>query len=200
MGQGDFGVTASVYYPPLKRYFPSRRNLVKVRRAKVLWTRQFGVPQGNNRPIQFRKYSLLSYRDSNRSNLYVRVSTKDDARVLATYSLGRALVSYQPNVDIDANNRLNVLHLGGPQFYAHSIVGTDGSLIRQDYYKQVNGSTPALTNLSGSIARAWRCENRPPRYRRHATGLLRPVPPQQRSEPRPQRHRAPGRPAPALIL
>ncbi|MFT4547753.1 MAG: hypothetical protein ACI8XO_000411 [Verrucomicrobiales bacterium] len=148
---GNYGVTASVYYPPLKRYIPSQRTVVNVRRAKVLWSREFGVPQGNNRPIRFRKFSLLSYRDRDSSSVYVRLSERDDSSVLATYSLGRALVSYQPGVFVDASNRLNVLHLGGPQFYAHSIVDSDGDLVRQDYYKQVSGSTPRLINQSGSI-------------------------------------------------
>ena len=114
-------------------------------------TQSFGVPQGNNRPVQFRKYSLLSFRDRNNSNLYVRVASEDGGAVYATYSIGRVLRSFEPNVDVDSSNRLHVLHLGGPQFYAHTVVDIDGTLVRQDYYKDVNGSRPELKNQAGSV-------------------------------------------------
>ena len=124
---GDYGVTASVYYPPLKKHFSSQRNLVKVRKAKVLWSQSFGVPRGQNRPIEFRKYSLLTFRDRDTSELYVRVSAEDDSLVYSTYSLGNVLRSYQPKVDIDSSNQLHVLHLAAPERYVHSIIGTSGS-------------------------------------------------------------------------
>ena len=147
----NYAVTASVYYPPLKRYFSSQRRVVNVLKAKSLWAQNFGVPQPNNRPIQFRKYSLLSYRDRNTSELYVRVSSQDGQSVLKTYSIGSVLRSFSPNIDIDASNRLHVLHLGLPQFYAHTVVDTDGTMLRQDYYKQTGGSKPELINQAGSI-------------------------------------------------
>ncbi|MGI9243067.1 MAG: hypothetical protein ACR2RV_19880 [Verrucomicrobiales bacterium] len=147
----NYAITASVYYAPLKRYFSSTRQLVNVLKAKSLWFQSFGVPQGNNRPVQFRKYSLLSFRDRNSSELYIRVASEDGGVVYATYSIGRVLRSFEPNVDVDSANRLNVLHLGGPQFYAHTIVDTDGTLVRQDYYKEAGGSRPELKNQGGSI-------------------------------------------------
>ena len=147
----NYAITASVYYAPLKRYFSSPRQLINVLKAKTLWDQSFGVPQGNNRPVQFRKYSLLSFRDRNNSTLYVRVASEDGGLVYSTYSIGRVLRAFEPNVDVDSSNRLHVLHLGGPQFYAHTIVDTDGTLVRQDYYKEVGGSRPELKNQAGSV-------------------------------------------------
>ena len=148
----NYAVTASVYYPPLKKYFSSQRRLINVTKAKTLWNQTFGLAMGNNRPVEFRKYSLLSFRGRDYSSLYVRVASQDESTVFATYSLGRVLRAFQPNVDVDSSNRLHVLHLGGPQFYAHSIVDTDGSIIRQEYYKETQGSPrPELKNQSGSI-------------------------------------------------
>ena len=147
---GDYGVTASVYYPPLKRYFKSGRNLVRVRKAKTLWSRSFGVPQGENRPVQFRKYSLLSFRDRDSAEIYIRVSAQDDSAVYATRSLGGALRSYDPNVEIDAANKLHVLHRGLPQLFAHSVVDSNGN-IKQEYYKPSTGSKPVLRNMGGNI-------------------------------------------------
>jgi len=147
----NYAITASVYYGPLKRYFSSPRHLINVLKAKSLWSQAFGVPQGNNRPVQFRKYSLLSFRDRNRSELYIRVASEDGSAVYATYSIGKVLRSFEPNVDVDSANRLNVLHLGGPQFYAHTIIDFDGTLVSQEYYKDANGSRPELKNQGGSV-------------------------------------------------
>ena len=147
----DYAVSASVYYPPLKKYFSSPRRLIRVNRAKTLWKNTVGIPQGNNRPIQFRKYSLLEFRDGKRSDLYVRVSSEDDTVVYSTRSIGGVLRSFAPNIDVDSANRLHVLHLRAPQIYAHTVIDTDGMLLRQDYYKDSQGSRPKLKNLGGSL-------------------------------------------------
>lgn len=148
---GDYGVTASVYYPPLKKHFSSNRNLVKVRKAKVLWGQSFGVARGQNRPIEFRKYSMLTFRDRDTSELYVRVSAQDDSLVYSTFSLGNVLRSYQPKVDLDSANRLHVLHLAAPDRYIHSIIDTNGRPEPFRFYKSANGSRPILVNQSGTI-------------------------------------------------
>ncbi len=148
---GDYGVTAAVYYPPLKKYFSSRRNLVKVRKAKTIWSQSFGVPRGQNRPIEFRKYTMLTFRDRDTSELYVRVSAQDDSAVYSTFSLGNVLRSYQPKVDIDSANRLHILHLGAPERYVHSIIDTGGTPEPHKFYKPAAGDRPILVNQRGNI-------------------------------------------------
>lgn len=147
----DYGVTANVYYPPLKKYFSSKRCLVRVNEAKTLWSESFGIPQGNNRPIQFRDYSLLSPRGGASPSLYVRVASQDGSTVYSTRSLGNVLRTFQPAVDIDSANHLHVLHLGAPNRYAHSVIDTDGFIIRRDYYTKGPNSQPSLRNNSGSL-------------------------------------------------
>jgi hypothetical protein len=151
---GNYGIKVSVYYPPLKRYFASRREVANVYRAKNLWNKNFGVPnsQSVDRPLQFRNYALLTFKDRNTSELYVRVASQDLFRVFRTVSLGKVLRGYAPNIDLDPSNRLHVLHLGGPKFYAYTIIDTDGSLVSQEYYKQVNSSKPKLKNQGGRFS------------------------------------------------
>jgi hypothetical protein len=151
----NYGIKVSVYYPPLKKYIASGRVVANVYKPKNLWNQDFGVsdPRSEDRPLHFRNYALLSFKDRDTSNLYVRVASDDGFRVFRTVSLGNVLRSYDPNIDIDSSTRLHVLHLGAPQLYAHTIIDTDGSLVSQHYYKHIsNSSKPKLSNKNGRFS------------------------------------------------
>jgi len=145
----SYAVTASVYYGPMKKFISSSRQLFYVTRARPFWAQTFGIQNGN-RPIEFRKYTLLLYNDKH-SSVYVRVSSDDDSMVYATYSLGNLLNNYDPKVDVDAANRLHILHLTSPKIYTHSIIGPDGTPESQKFYKETARSRPTITNRGGGI-------------------------------------------------
>ncbi len=141
---GTYKIVASVYYPPLNRYFSSQQQKINVTKGRTMWKQGYGVAQGSNAPAAFREFSLMGFRQADREDLYVGVRDQRTQRVLKTYSLGRVLAVGDPRATVDSENRLHVLHMGAPKVYVHSIVDADGDLVSQDIYKETEQNRPTM--------------------------------------------------------
>lgn len=141
---GSYQISANVYYPPTQKFYGSKPTKIEVTSASKLWSQGIGVSASPTSPVQQREYSLLSHRDQNKAEIYVRVRQENGMRVYATYSLGRMIAVGEPQATVDSDNQLHVLHLRDPNYYAHSVVDPNGKLVLQEIYKQVPGSRPTL--------------------------------------------------------
>ena len=74
-------------------------------------------------------------------------------RVYCTYSLGRYIKVRKPQATIDSQNRLHVLHLTDPSLYTHSKVGSDGSFLGREFYRESEVSRPTLVMDPGGVVR-----------------------------------------------
>ncbi len=150
-GYGIYRVRASVFFPPMDKFFDSRKVSVSVADGKKIWQEVAGPPPGFQGPQGYRRFALLSYRGRDNTELYVRVSDERTGAVYATYSLGPVILFHEPQAAIDEQGRLNVLYLGAPQTYAHSVVTFEGNFLRRDIYKAAGYSRPSLTMAQGGI-------------------------------------------------
>jgi len=141
---GTYKVVASVYYPPLNRYFSSQQRKINVTKGRLMWSQGYGVARGTNATAAFREFSLMGFRQADREDLFVGVKDQQTHRVLATYSLGRVLAVGDPRATVDSQNRLHVLHMGAPKVYVHSVVDGDGELVSQDVYKETDLNRPTM--------------------------------------------------------
>lgn len=141
---GTYRIVASVYYPPMNRYFSSQQLRLEVTKGRTMWNQGFGVARGTNIPVSFREYSLTGFRRSERQDLYVGLKDKQTQRVLAMYPLGRMLSAGDPRATIDTQSRLHVLHLGAPRTYLYSVVDADGELVSQAIFRETETDRPTM--------------------------------------------------------
>ena len=142
---GNYTVTASVYHPPTQQYYASNRARALFMDVKPFWEQSFGVPNGLPNAGQIRRYALCQMRDLERTYLYVRLLDDRTNLKLATYSLGNCIMVADPQVTLDAQNRLHVLFMAAPHIYAHVTIDTQGRLVKRLYYKEIKTDRPALT-------------------------------------------------------
>ncbi len=151
----DFGlyrIKASIYLPELHRYFSSPMTGVEISEGKTMWQQTVGVPEGQPGAGSYRLFTLLSFRQTKDNMLYVRVEDKDGSSVYATYPLAHLLTSTEPQIQLDAQNRLHVLQLVGPKTYTYSRIGVNGEWLGQTTYSELK-TRPNLRHLAnGDVA------------------------------------------------
>jgi hypothetical protein len=142
---GSYGVTASVYHPPSQQYYASNRVRVSVTDVKPFWEQSYGVPLGLPGAGQIRRYALCLLRDTEHTNLYVRILDDKTDIKLSTFCLGNCIMVADPQVTIDSANMLHILFMAKPQIYVHAIVNTQGRLEKAPtFHKEVPTSRPQL--------------------------------------------------------
>ena len=147
----NYRVQANVYFPGTNQYFSSRAKVFSVTEANAIWQQVVGVPRGKPGAGSYRKYQLLTFRNSRRTSLYVRVTDRGTGRVMATYSLGRFIEVVNPQATVDNENRMHVLFLGAPHMYSHRIIGYDGKPVRTDIYRDEVGAPRLMEGSDGSV-------------------------------------------------
>jgi len=78
--------------------------------------------------------------------LYIRVQDKDAGLVYTTNPLGRILLTYDPEIELDKDNQIHVLQLVGPHTYVYSRIGLNGEWLGQMAYNVVS-TKPSLKKL-----------------------------------------------------
>ena len=149
---GSYSISATAYFPPLRKYFSSPRQRANVTDSRAFWKQSVGVSRGRYKLASFREFSLHEHRDSNSSAIYVRLRETKGTRVYCTFSLGRFINVRKPQATVDAENRLHVMHMISPHIYSHSRVSPDGKFLGNKYYRAVANNRPTLTiNTGGSV-------------------------------------------------
>ena len=147
----NYRIKANAYFSGTGQYMTSRPNLFGVTTARKIWEQVIGIPRGKPGAGSYRHYSLLVFRDTQRTLLYVRVRDQATKRVLATYSLGRLIEVRDPQATIDGNNRLHVLFLGAPRTYTHKVIDYGGETLLADIYKDGGGAPQLLLDSTGKV-------------------------------------------------
>jgi hypothetical protein len=126
---GLYHARAYIHFPDLNRFFYSQRKVFEVTDAKPIWQRTVGVPNQATAPGNVRTFSLLTNRFPNHTALYVRVEDKDTGIVYATESLGRIIAMDEPQVQLDRENQLHILHCSAPRSWAYTRIGLNGEVL-----------------------------------------------------------------------
>lgn len=149
---GSYSISATAYFPPLRKYFSSPTQRANVTDSRAFWKQSVGVSRGRYKLASFREFSLHEHRDSNSSAIYVRLREAKGTRVYCTFSLGRFINVRKPQATVDSENRLHVMHMISPHIYSHARVSPDGKFLGNKYYRAVANNRPTLTiNTGGSV-------------------------------------------------
>lgn len=141
---GTYRVRVHIYFSDLSKFFYSQTKVFQVTDARPIWKQTVGIPDGAGRG-NARTYSLLSNRFPDHTSIYVRVEDKDNGIVYATYSLGHTIALDQPQVQIDRDNQLHVLHCAAPRTWAYSRIGLNGELLAHSSFMEAK-SRPRLSH------------------------------------------------------
>ena len=149
---GSYTINASVYSPPRRSYFSSKKRRINVTDARAFWKQSFGFSQGRNKLASFRQFSLHEHRESANSALYVRLRETKGTKVYCTFSLGRFINVRKPQATIDAQNRLHVMHMISPRIYSHARVSPQGAFLGNEYFRETTETRPSLViDAGGSV-------------------------------------------------
>ncbi|MGK0184761.1 MAG: hypothetical protein ACI9R3_000535 [Verrucomicrobiales bacterium] len=147
----NYRVKASVYFSGTSQYIGSRPRLFGVTEARTVWQQVIGIPRGKPGGGGYRHYSLLIFRDTQRTLLYVRVRDQKTKRVLASYSLGRIIEVRDPQATIDGDNRLHVLFLGAPRTFSHKVIDYGGETLLSDVYRSEGRAPQLMLGNTGKV-------------------------------------------------
>jgi hypothetical protein len=142
---GTYRIRASVFFPPSQQFYDSSRVNISMADGKVIWG-----PVQAPRPAAYmgrgmeRQFTLLKYRATEKTEIYVRVTDTATGGVYATYSLGELLLHIDPQATTDSSGRLHVLFYGTPQLSVHNIIDFSGKVLKRDIYKSSQESRPEL--------------------------------------------------------
>ncbi|MDD5350608.1 MAG: hypothetical protein PHQ12_10390 [Chthoniobacteraceae bacterium] len=131
---GLYRIRATIYYSAMDKYFQSALSNVELSEGKTIWQQTVGVPDGVEGAGGTRRLSLLSFRQADYTYLYVRVEDVDGGVVYAATSLGRVIAGLDPDAQVDQQNNLHVLQVGGAKTYVYSCIGLNGEVLARDTY------------------------------------------------------------------
>lgn len=141
---GTYKIRAKVMDPVVQRIHLSAPVAIEMSDGRLIWEQTVGHPEEGTK----RKLTLLTHRMTNSTALYLRIQDPDRGRVFCTHRLGKFLTYREPEVEIDANNQIHILHLHAPKSYTYSHIGLNGEILERKSF--VMGATaPKLTREAG---------------------------------------------------
>ena len=166
---GNFGLTASVYFPEKRSFFASDRVRVDITDGQVFWEQVVGVPQGQIGAGTYRKYQLLTHNSTQRTELYTRIRDDTGHFEYGTFSLGTIILYRDPQVTVDGKNQMHVLFMAKPRTYRHIVISTNGAIVSQRIYEEDGSNRPRMlvnqagdVNIRGGIFQDPRASEAPP--------------------------------------
>ncbi|MEM7012566.1 MAG: hypothetical protein AAF585_13910 [Verrucomicrobiota bacterium] len=134
--KGEYRIKSNVYFPQLRKYFNSREQRIQVSDGREIWNQVVGVPQGREGEGTYRRYSMMTFSNGAKKELYLRIKQEENSAVRATYSLGPIITVRSPEFTIDKENRLHCLHMAAPRTYAHTVIDVDGVVVNREVYRE----------------------------------------------------------------
>jgi len=127
----------------------TNKGFFTVNPGRVYWAQKVGLL---GKPGQTREYRLLNFSAAQNSQLYVQVKDDRTGQLIATYSLGEALLVRNPLVAVDRQQHMHVMYLGTPTMWVHCEIDTDGKMVnRQIHQRGDQGDPQLLTTKEGAV-------------------------------------------------
>ena len=148
---GGYRLKASVYSQQNNRFFTSPTLNFEVTDGHVLWQKAVGVPDGSPGAGTTRTITLLSHRFPQTMQLYIRIQDKQAGIVYCTHQLGRFLSFGNPNILLDAQNRVHILQNAAPKAYVYSKIGLNGEVMERKSYNEFSSRPELRRGSDGSV-------------------------------------------------
>ena len=154
---GTYRLIATVHVSAWNSDIGSAPASFDVIQGAQMWSQTFGVtdPGMPDQPPRVRKYTLMEANYlKDQLRLYVQVSDESSGNILRVKGIGPMISFSQPEAQLDRSGRLHVLCQSGASAFTHSVISTEGKIIRQEVYDYVN-THPRLSqdNDGGIIVR-----------------------------------------------
>lgn len=143
---------AHVFFADLNKFFYSPSRAFQVSDARPIWQRTVGIPDGVAARGDVRTYSILSNRFPDHTSLYIRVEDKSTGAVYSTFPLGRSVGAEEPQMELDPQNLLHVLHCAAPRTWAYNRVGLNGELVAHATFMETKTRPRLRRSPDGAIA------------------------------------------------
>lgn len=146
---GRYRITATVRIQEWNEERTSPPLEVDITGGTTLWEQEIGVhktPGTQAGPPEVRKYMLQQARLIDELKLYLRVTDVREARVYRVVPIDRLVSFSKPEVQIDRQSNLHVLHQTGRRAFNYSVFDPDGVLVKrqQHEYDELTRSLPRL--------------------------------------------------------
>ena len=148
---GMYHVRAYLHFGDLNRFFYSPRKVFEITDARPIWMRTVGIPDNTTASGNTRTYSILMNRFPNYTGLYVRVEDRDTGIVYATESLGHIISMDEPQVQLDRENQLHVLHCSAPRSWAYTRIGLNGEVLARSSFLEAKSRPRLVQSGAGEI-------------------------------------------------
>ena len=127
--------------------FSGRRLSLEIQPGLELARLDCGLPAaGDARAVSLR----LIHRDRS-DRLFIRIDDSSTGYCLGVYDLGRVIRFFAPRLEQDADGAFHVLHQTGPDRFAHSSYGYDGTPLGTAFYGASAGSIRLARNERGGL-------------------------------------------------
>lgn len=135
---GSYHVIATVRIKDWDSLASSPPKKFDVIEGAKLWAQDFGVPSsgGPNQPPEVRRYALLqaNYLRSE-LRLYFRLTDAEGTRVMKVFPLGEIVSFGRPEMEVDGESRLHVLHQNGARTSRYTVINPDGEVVLRQLYE-----------------------------------------------------------------
>ena len=148
---GGYRLKANVFSPQNNRFFTSPALNFEVTDGHVLWQKAVGVPDGSPGAGTTRTITLLSHRLAESTHLYIRIEDKQAGIIYCTHQLGRFMSFGNPNILLDAQNRIHVLQNAAPKAYVYSKIGLNGEVMERKSYNEFSSRPELRRGSDGSV-------------------------------------------------
>jgi hypothetical protein len=130
---GQYTVQVSVQ-PPGRSAFLTDALVLSVGKGDTIWNKNY-VDGGTKREV-----SLIRFIDRKDVSLYLRVEEPQENLVYSTVRLGRVVAFTSPQVELDGERGIHVLHPVGARTYRYTRANAEGSILSQE--DRESGVTP----------------------------------------------------------
>jgi hypothetical protein len=145
---GNYAVTAVVREADNPRdAYLSNRETFNVTTGRVLWSQKVGTGKRG----ELREYRLVSFNVGQRSEIYVQIADARLNQALSTFSLGEVLMFRQPQVAVDGQRQMHVMHLLTPTLWVHTSISPDGVVLGREMFLRGGGDPQMVTLANGSV-------------------------------------------------
>jgi hypothetical protein len=121
-GTGAFSTKVSISYGASRTQFVTPAAFFNVDPGHRIWSTTVGVPEGQEQAGTPRLFSVLSLQRKEGMFLYAKLENQKDGFYFPPYFLGRMLAAVAPQMQIDRENNLYVLHASSDDTYILSQV------------------------------------------------------------------------------
>lgn len=145
---GNYALTAVVREAndPRSAYL-SNRETFNVTAGRTVWSQKIGTGQSS----ELREYRLVNFGASQKNELYVQIVDPRYNQPLSTFSLGEVLMFRQPQVAVDGQRNLHVMHLVTPTLWVHTVVSPDGAVTGRSMFLRTGSDPLMTTQANGSV-------------------------------------------------